>query len=163
MDDPYHGNVENEHDDKSDFLVVDTVCAVATDASSIDTVWFIRIISDDGVAQDDIWDDINTKFWLIYSIWKINLERHYESKNGQTFNLKKKKVYFYPESVVYQFAQCEERKGKLFISNKSIVEIICFVGLSFYMYIFFIFKVAVRVLGMISQKYKYHHFVQIAA
>ena len=25
------------------------------------------------------------------------------------------------------------------------------------------FKVAVRVLGMISQKYKYHHFVQIAA
>ena len=25
------------------------------------------------------------------------------------------------------------------------------------------FKVAVRVLGMISQKYKYHHFLQIAA
>ena len=124
-------DIEVDDDDnysKSDFLVIDSVCAVATDVSSSDTVWFIKI-TDDSIAVGDIYDDYQHKITAGQHYLEGHyLEKHTESRKGQTYTLmNKKKVFFFQESVVYPFVQCEEKKGKLFISNESIVEILYYV------------------------------------
>ena len=109
---------------ESDFLVPDTIVALAAELSSSYTVWFIRI-SNETVAEHELVDDFNHKISAgNYYVSGHYLERQYEKKNGQFFKESKKVVYFFKESVVYPFVAGEQKSGKLFISNEMIVEIL---------------------------------------
>ena len=118
---------ESSSFDVTDFLVEGTICAVAADAASSDTVWFIRI-SNDSVAEQNVCDDYSHHIKAgQHYVEGHYLERESTSIKGQTFNLMKLKVYFYKESVVYPFVQHEQKRGKLFISNNDLVEIIYYI------------------------------------
>jgi len=55
------------------------------------------------------------------------LERHYETNKGTVYNIMKKKAFFFQESVVYPYVNYDDKKGKIFISNPNIVDIINYV------------------------------------
>ena len=122
----------NDNEDRelemSDFLVPGTVCAVAADDSSNDTIWFIQIKTNE-IANEEVKDDFNHVITARNSYIEGNyLERQHETKKGQYFNvMKKKSVFFFQESVVYPFVLFEEKGGKLFITNETVVDIIYYV------------------------------------
>jgi len=122
------GDYDNGELNLSDFLVSGTVCAVAADDSSSDTVWFIKITGNK-IANEEVKDDYNHV--IVAGNFYIEgnyLERQYETNKGHYFNVtKKKSVYFFQESVVYPFVLFQEKGGKLFVTNDTIVDIIYYV------------------------------------
>ena len=124
---------EEDEDDFADFFFPGTVCAVAADDVSGDTVWFIEIIAEDMIPQGGTnrVDGYNhligpgvpyLKGYLLEKISKL------QRKDGEHYKvIRNKETFFYKEAVVYPFVQLEERKGGLFLPNTELVTILNFV------------------------------------
>ena len=107
-----------------DFLQVNSVCAVAADNKSYETVWFVKII--EVTANKEIQDDHGVIIIEGETVLKGNfLEKSSQTKTGQTLKFTSNKTtLFYKESVVYPFVNVKEDSGNYFISNNDFYEVI---------------------------------------
>jgi len=96
--------------------------------SSSDTVWFIKITFF-GTAESDIIDDYNRCVKAGHQYLQgCYLEHHYETNKGTVYNIyNEKERFLFQESVVYPYVNYDDKKGKIFISNPNIVDIINYV------------------------------------
>lgn len=110
-----------------DFILPNTICAIAADNNSSDTVWFIRIIKED-VAVSEIMDDFGHVANGMKFFRGNYLEQNKPVKDGVLYHLNsKRETFIYRESVVYPFVQFETRKNFFFLHNNELLEIINFV------------------------------------
>lgn len=119
----------------SDFLLPGTVCAIAADRKSVDTVWFFEIVKEFG-ATVDIYDD----YGVTVGAGQRCLEGHFFELLkvvGSTRKYKlilSKKALVYRESVVYPFVPFEKKDDCFVLLNNDFVDILRYVehnGLEF--------------------------------
>ena len=121
---PVCGEITNDENDASEFLLADTYCAVAADKSSSDTVWFIKV-KDSNNASVQMTDDYNNIIAAGMDYVEGNfLEKLHVVQKGTLYKLSKKKTYFFKESVVYPFVQFTAAKKGLLLSNEEFVTIL---------------------------------------
>ena len=120
-------NTSERNTDKCDFLMPESICAVAADQQSSDTVWFIKI-EGESVTKEEICDDYGVKVGLgqKYLYGKF-LEKEGTCRGGQKFKLMRKTTFFYKESVAYPFVNFDYRKHLYVISNNDFCDIISYV------------------------------------
>ena len=112
----------------NNFLQVNSVCAVAADKKSYETVWFVKII-EEVTADKEIWDDYGVTVIEGETVLKaLFLEKSSQTKTGQTSKLTSNKTtLLYKESVVYPFVNFKKGSDNYFISNNNFYEIISYV------------------------------------
>ena len=120
-------NTSERNTDKCDFLMPESICAVAADQQSSDTVWFIKI-EGESITKEEICDDYGVKVGLgqKYLYGKF-LEKEGTCRGGQKFKLMRKTTFFYKESVVYPFVNFDYRKHLYVISNNDFCDVISYV------------------------------------
>ena len=122
--------ITDEDDDKrvNEFLLPGSICAIAADTKSIDTVWFVKIVCEQD-AEEDVVDDYGFRV----ALGQRYLKGHYVEQSkctnkGREFKVAHKKVtYFFKESVVYPFVQFELLNNIYFLSNNNLVDILYYV------------------------------------
>ena len=108
----FEHNAASSQKATSDFFLAGSVCAVAADAKSYDTVWFIEIIDEGFAHNDNIVDDYGHQIALgqNYLIGHYFERDFSSSKHEQLYTCMKKKIFFYKESVVYPFVNFQSNK-----------------------------------------------------
>ena len=121
-------NGDNEIGNCDDFLVANTICAVAAGDSTTDTIWFFKIldeiISTDDYITDDYRHIVHTGqgYFEGYFLEEVN-----SNSKGRNFKLVPKIAFVFRKSIVYPLVQFEERKDKLFITIQDYVEILYYI------------------------------------
>ena len=88
-----------------EFLLPDTVCAIAADEKSYETIWFVYVIAveiADTVKSDSFGHKIPPGHMYVKGNY---LERSSETNKGQHFKLMKKEVFLFKESIVYPYVK----------------------------------------------------------
>ena len=117
-----------EQEDRSylgGFLLSGSVCAVAADKKSINTVWFIHIL-EEKVAETVIIDDYGQKINEGFKYFRGNyMEESKSSKEGALYKIDTKRTTcFFKERIVYPFVRFDERKNGFFLQNVHLVDIL---------------------------------------
>ena len=86
----------------NEFLMADSICAVAADSRSSDTVWFVRLHSNPEEATAYITDDYghNIAPGQTY-IHALYYEKQKTTRNSQVYLPMNKVAYLYRDSIVY--------------------------------------------------------------
>lgn len=110
-----------------EFLLPNTVCALAAEKKSPDTVWFVEI-EEEAIAANDLIDDYGVTVpegnrYLRGSY----LEKESDNKRELKFKKMKKTTFFYPESVVYPYVNVTKKKELYIISREDFFDIITYV------------------------------------
>ena len=95
--------VDEMHITLSSFIEIGSICAIAANDASFDTVFFVHILSDEVEAEDIITDDFNHQISTKQIYYKCHyLEKSVEGSKGYTyFENRKKVVFVYKEAIVY--------------------------------------------------------------
>ena len=110
------------------FLLPGSVCVIAVDNKSTNTVWFVQIIRELDSPENVIDDYGHTasagqKYMLGYL-----LEQEHDQITKTKYKLMyKKKTNFYRESIVYPFVNISEINGHYIISSRDFVDIVNYV------------------------------------
>ena len=88
----------------NEFLMADSICAIAADSRSSDTVWFVRLHSNPEQATAYITDDCghNIAPGQTY-IHAFYYEKQKTTRNSQVYLLMNKVAYLYRDSIVYPY------------------------------------------------------------
>ena len=106
---------KEDHVISEDFLFPGTICAVAASETSQDSVWFIRIDTDDyGHCISSGQKYVAGKY----------LEKVGSKKQCQINKLMKKNVYFFKDNIIYPFVNFQVRKDVYSISDLEYCEVI---------------------------------------
>ena len=121
--------VDEMHITLSSFLEIGSVCDIAANDASFDTVFFVRILSDEVEAEDIITDDFIHQISTKQIYYKCHyLEKSVEGSKGYTYIENRKKVVFvYKEAIVYPFVNFEAKKDKLFITMADYCDVLHFI------------------------------------
>ena len=120
---------EDNDQNTSHFIVEDSYVAFVADTSSVDTLWFVKIVNTSCIGNGNDSDD----YGHTIPIGTHYLKGHFmektahSTKTHQTYSLSKKTTYFYKESVVYPFVQFEESKKGFKLDGNHYTEILNFV------------------------------------
>ena len=108
--------IEHEGDevnDNDDFLLPNTICAVAAANSSRDTIWFVRIANNNKLAQENVSDDYGNVIGVGQSFIEGSyLEEVDSTKNGIIYKLSK--IVFFLQGICglsFCTAYKKKRKG----------------------------------------------------
>ena len=95
---------KEDHVISEDFLFPGTNWAVVASETSQDSVWFIRIYSEEQEALELLTDDYGhcTSSGQKYVASKY-LEKVVSKKQYQTYKLMRKNVYFFKDNIIYPF------------------------------------------------------------
>ena len=118
---------DEETTSHNNFLLPVSVCAIAADNKSTNTVWFVQIIREFDSPEKVIDDYHHTasagkKYMLGHFLEQV----HDQITRTKYKLMQKKKTIFYRESIVYSFVNMSEINGHYIISNRD------FVGISNY-------------------------------
>ena len=120
----------DESDQRDEFVMPGTICAVAADSKSSRTIWFISI-SDEVISKQDVPDGAVTIPKGLKYFRGFFLEESKAVKDGVLYSLnKKRETFFYRELIVYPFVQFESQKNGYFHPNKKLVETLNYVEAS---------------------------------
>ena len=121
--------VDEMHITLSSFLEIGSICAIAANDASFDTVFIVRILSDEVEPEDIITDDFNHQISTKQIYYKCHyLEKSVEGSTGYTYIENRKKVVFvYKEAIVYPFVNFEAKKDKLFITMADYCDVLHFI------------------------------------
>ena len=115
----------NPHDD---FLLPGSVCAIAADNKSTDTVCFVQIIGEFN-SPENVTDNCghtasaSEKYMLGHFLEQV----HDQITRKNCKLMHKKKTIFYRERVVYPFMNMCEINGHYIISSRDFVDIVNYV------------------------------------
>ena len=99
----------------------------AANDASFDTVFFVRILSDEVEPEDIITDDFNHQISTKQIYYKCHyLEKSVEGSTGYTY-IENKVVFVYKEATVYPFVNFEAKKDKLFITMADYCDVLHFI------------------------------------
>ena len=119
---------ENNWPAVNSFILPNSICAIAADTSSVNTVWFVKIIVDEIEADHDMGDDYGHTVATGVSFFTGNfLEEMYAVKDGCYYKMCKKDTFIFKESIVYPFVQFQPRKKGYFLPNTDLVEILNYI------------------------------------
>ena len=120
-----YGIDKEDHVISEDFLFPATICAVAASETSQDSVWFIKIDSEEQEALELLTDNYGH---CISSSQKYvagkYLEKVGSKKQCQTYKLMKKNVYFFKDNIIYLFVNFQVRKDVYSVSDFEYCEVI---------------------------------------
>lgn len=121
-------DVTDEEIDK-EFILPGSICAIAANEKSIDTVWFVKIIAEEETSQNEIIDDYGFKIIPGQKFFTGNfLEKVSTKRNKQLYKEVNNKIaYVYKASIVYPFVNVEKEKGLFSIADNELCEIIAYV------------------------------------
>jgi hypothetical protein len=121
---------EEENIFANGFFSPESICAIAADESSFETLFFVRILENDCISNQFEIDDFHHKVSPGQAFLKCHyLEKHSETKKGYVYTENTKKiVYIYREAIVYPFVCFDNRNDKkLFISMQHFCDIMYYV------------------------------------
>ena len=109
-----------------DFLLADSIVAVAAAEDSSETMWFVKITKEVEQAENGLLDDYCNAVAAGESYLEGHfLEKQHETTRGFLYKVNlKKKTFFFKESVLYPFVNFSERKTGLFLDNHDYVDIL---------------------------------------
>lgn len=110
-------------------LVPGSICAIAASELSTDTVWFIKIESEEEICDKSITDDYGHTVVHGHKFFKGRyLEKSSSKKNHDVYKPMNKMTFIHTASVVYPFVNYEQtKKGHYSIPNTELCEIIAYV------------------------------------
>ena len=109
-----------------EFLLPGSICAIAADAKSTDTIWFVYIV-DVEEALDDKLDSYGHAIPPGHMYVRARyLERMGDTNKGQKYKLMSKEVFLYKESIVYPFVNMEQKKDHYFISKSAFYDVLTY-------------------------------------
>ena len=108
----------------------DQIVAIATENSSIDTVWFMHVIEvkcvDHSINNiDDYGHNVpkSQPYLLCNYLEKLN-----DNKKGVVYQKSKKNIFLYKESIVYPLVEFEpnynNKEDLIFLSNNKFFEVL---------------------------------------
>ena len=122
--------VENETENKEvhkDFIMPDSLCAIAASENSPDTVWFVKINSAEDAAENNMIDDYSNTIIPGHKFFQAKyLEKLIEKKHSQVYKETRKIAYIHKTSIVYPFLKFKEEKDKYIIDNNELCEVIAY-------------------------------------
>ena len=122
------GPVAEEEEDcfAEEFVIPESIVAVAAAQNSLDTVWFIKVTETECFSAELVTDDYKHVIPLGRSYLKGHfLERLSYSKSATLFKVSKKLTYFYKVTVLYPYVEMEENKRGYVLKNDHYTDIIC--------------------------------------
>ena len=121
--------VDEMHITLSSFLEIGSICAIAANDASFDTVFFVCILSDEVESEDIITDDFNHQISTKQIYYKCHyLEKSVECSTGYTYIENRKKVVFvYKEAIIYPFVNFGAKKDILFITMADYCDVLHFI------------------------------------
>ena len=113
--------------DHNEFILPGSICALAADQKSPDTVWFIKI-DERIVPTAEMTDDYGHKVIQGQVCFKGRyLEKDSTSRKEQSFKLMNKFAFFFKDNVVYPFVNFTEKKDLYVITNNDFCDVISYV------------------------------------
>ena len=130
MEPPVEDFVEDIDDEEessaSNFIVENSVVAVAAPPKSIDTIWLVHVNETNCVSLEVNIDDYGNKIPPGITFSKGSFyECSCSTKEGTVFKLSKKNTFFYKESVVFPYVELQPSKKGYVLSNGVYADIIC--------------------------------------
>ena len=115
----------------NDFILPDTIVAVAAPKKSIDTVWFIRVVEVNRVRETMEVDSYGHQIpagMVHLSGHFLERDDRYSSKKATVFSISRETTYFYKESILYPFVNIQEDNNKrLSLSARDYTDILLFI------------------------------------
>ena len=110
-----------------EFVLPGSVCAIAASEKSSDTVWFVRIESEEETLQEATTDDYGHTIIPGQKFFKGRyLEKVSTKKNTQIFKEMRKLTFIYKASIVYPFVNHHREEKFYTITNNELCEIIAY-------------------------------------
>ena len=116
---------DEEESSASNFIVENSVVAVAAPPKSIDTIWLVHVNETNCVSLKVNIDDYGNKIPPGITFKGSFYERSCSTKEGTVFKLSKKNTFFYKESVVFPYVELQPSKKGYVLSNGVYADIIC--------------------------------------
>ena len=126
---------ENQNHNLNSIITGGSICAIAADDRSSDTVWFVYVdaccVSDNDECVDSSGHLIPAGYQYLKCFY---LEKHTDNQKGTIFKKGKKTVFVYKECIVHPLVTMEEnyknKKDHFFLDNTSYVEVLHYVQYS---------------------------------
>ena len=111
-----------------EYILPGSVCAIAASESSIDTVWFVKVDSEEETSSEEVADDYGNVIipGQIYFKAKF-LEKVSAKKNSQKYKLMKRNTFVYKSCIVYPFVNYSLDGEFYVITDSDLCEVIAYV------------------------------------
>ena len=127
-DDQYGGDINS-------IIISGSICAIAADDRSADTVWFVYV---DACCVSDSEECVDSSGHLIPQGYQylrcFYLEKHTDNSKGTVYKKGKNPVFVYQESIVHPLVTMEadfkSKKDHFFLDNTSYIEVLNYVQYS---------------------------------